>query len=78
MEAVMAGSTLPCEGDIPERFAKSAQLRLWYCDGYQDAMTGKSMQDQEAVRRHQGDHAWDAYCLGYEAGKKNRTSSQAE
>ncbi len=74
----MAGSTLPCEGDIPERFARSAQLRMWYCDGYQDAMTGKSMQDQEAVRRHQGDHAWDAYCLGYEAGKKNRASSTAE
>ena len=73
----MAESTLPCEGEVPERFAKSQQLKLMYCDGFQDAMNDTPMQDQAAVRRHQGDHAWDAYCLGYEAGKKRRLAGQA-
>ncbi len=73
----MAGSTLPCEGEVPERFAKNQQLKLWYCDGFQDGMNNERMQDQEAVRRHQGDHAWDAYCLGYEAGVKQRLETSA-
>lgn len=68
----MAPSSLPCEGEIPERFARVANLKLWFCDGYQDGVNDTPMQSQEAVRRHQGDHAWDAYCLGYEAGKKQR------
>ncbi len=74
----MAPSNLPCEGEVPERFAKSSTLRLWYCDGFQDGVADKPMQSQEAVRRHQGDHAWDAYCLGYEAGKKRRLTEQVE
>lgn len=74
----MAGSTLPCEDEIPERYAKSQQMKLMYCDGFQDGMNGQAMLDGEAVRRHQGDRAWEAYCLGYEAGKKRRQLEQGQ
>ncbi len=73
----MAPSNFPCEDKVPERFAKSANLKLWYCEGFQDGATERSMQDQQAVRRHQGDWAWEAYCLGYEAGTKRRLEEKA-
>ncbi len=68
----MNQNTLPCEDEVPERFGKNYQLKLMYCDGFQDGCEGKAMQGQEAIRRHQGDHAWEAYLLGYEAGTKRR------
>jgi hypothetical protein len=72
----MSSSTLPCEGEIPERYVKSQQLKMWYCDGFQDGMNNVPMQNNESVRRHQGDRAWEAYCLGYEAGVKRRILEQ--
>ncbi len=68
----MNQDTLPCEDEIPQRYANKSQLKLMYCDGFQDGSGGVPMQSQEAIRRHQGDHAWEAYLLGYEAGTKRR------
>ncbi len=72
----MAPQTLPCEGEIPERYAGKLPLKLMYCEGFQDAARGKSMQDQDAVRRHQSYNAWEAYCAGYAAGTKRRQAEQ--
>ncbi len=73
----MAPQSLPCEGEVPERFAGKLPLRLMYCDGFQEGVNDRPMQSNDAVRRHQGYHAWEAYSLGYEAGKKRRLAEQA-
>jgi hypothetical protein len=59
---------LPAGVKIPKRYARTINNRRLFIAGAQDAITGRRKPEQEDFVRHQGQAAWVAYALGYNAG----------